>query len=113
MRPGTILHPLRAASRLSLMDIKNVEKNGRGAFLIRNEDGERVAEMTYVKSGDSAFIIDHTEVDPSLRGQGVADKLLDAAAAHARENKLKIHATCPFALKKLQNETEFADVFGG
>jgi predicted GNAT family acetyltransferase len=95
------------------MNIKNVEKNGRGAFLIRNEDGERVAEMTYVKSGDSAFIIDHTEADPSLRGQGVADKLLDAAAAHARENKLKIHATCPFALKKLQNETEFADVFGG
>lgn len=95
------------------MDIKNVEKNGRGAFLIRNEDGKRVAEMTYVKSDGSAFIIDHTEVDPSLRGQGIAEKLLDAAAAHARENKLKIHATCPFALRKLQNEPEFSDVFGG
>lgn len=95
------------------MDIKHVEKGGRGAFLIRNEEGERVAEMTYVTSGDSAFIIDHTEVDLSLRGQGIAEKLLDAAAKHAREKGVKIHATCPFALKKLQDEKQYADVFGG
>ena len=95
------------------MDIKHVEKNGRGAFLIRNEEGERIAEMTYVTSGDSGFIIDHTEVDPEHRGQGVAESLLDAAAKHAREKNLKIYATCPFALKKLQEEAEFKDVFGG
>ena len=95
------------------MEIKHVEKNDRGGFLVRNEDGKRVAEMTYVTAGDSAFIIDHTEVDPSLRGQGVAEKLLDAAVKHARDNKLKIHATCHFALKKLQEEEEFKDVFGG
>jgi predicted GNAT family acetyltransferase len=95
------------------MDIKHVEKNGRGAFLIRNEEGERVAEMTYVTSGDSAFIIDHTEVDPELRGQGVGEGLLDAAVKHAREKGLKIHATCPFALRKLREETEYGDVFGG
>ena len=95
------------------MDIKHIEKNGRGAFLIRSEDGKRVAELTYVTSGDSAFIIDHTEVDRELRGQGIADDLLDAAARHARENNLKIHATCPFALKKLREEAQFEDVFGG
>lgn len=95
------------------MEIKHVEKNGRGAFLIRNEENERVAEMTYVTSGDSAFIIDHTEVDRSLRGHGIAERLLAAATDHARKNNLKIHATCPFALKKLQEEKEFNDVFGG
>ena len=95
------------------MDIKHIEKNGRGAFLIRNEEGKRVAEMTYVTSGDSAFIIDHTEVDQELRGQGIAENLLDAAVKHAREKSLKIHATCPFALAKLREEPGFADVFGG
>ena len=95
------------------MDIKHVEKNGHGAFLIRNDDGERVAEMTYVTSGDSGFIIDHTEVDSDLRGQGVGTKLLQAAVKHARDKDLKIHATCPFALKKLQEEADFKDVFGG
>ena len=95
------------------MDIKHVETGGRGAFLIRNEEGGRVAEMTYFNSGDSAFTIDHTEVDPSLRGQGVAERLLDEAVRHARDNKLKIHATCRFALKKLQRGPEYADVFAG
>ena len=95
------------------MEIKHVEKTGRGAFLIRNEENDRVAEMTYVTSGDSAFIIDHTEVDPELRGKGIAEDLLEAAVKHAREKNLKIHATCPFALKKLREEPGFADVFGG
>lgn len=95
------------------MEIKHVEKGGRGGFLVRNEAGERIAEMTYVKSGEHAFIIDHTEVDPSLRGQGVGERLLDAAVEYARENNLKIRATCPFALRKLQEEARFADVFGG
>jgi uncharacterized protein len=39
----------------------------------------RLAEMTYVTAGESGFIIDHTEVDQSLRGQGVGEKLLDEA----------------------------------
>ena len=95
------------------MEIKHVENGGGGGFVVRDQDGKRVAELTYVTAGDSAFIIDHTEVDPDLRGQGVAEKLLDAAANYARENNLKIHATCPFALSKLQDEEEFKDVFGG
>ena len=95
------------------MQIDHVERDGRGAFLIRNEKGVRVAEMTYHASGDSEFNIDHTEVDPSLRGQGVGERLLDAAVRHARDNELKIRATCRFALLKLQREPEFGDVFKG
>lgn len=95
------------------MEIKHIEKGGRGAFLIRGEDRERLAEMTYVTSGESGFIIDHTEVDDSLRGQGIGDKLLAEAVKYARETGLKIYATCPFALKKLQGNDEYADVYGG
>ena len=95
------------------MEIKHIEKGGRGAFLIRGEDRERLAEMTYVTAGESGSIIDHTEVDESLRGQKVGDKLLAEAVAYAREKGLKIFATCPFALRKLQGNPEYADVFGG
>ncbi len=94
------------------MEIKHVEKGGRGGFLIR-EDGKRLAEMTYVNAGETGFIIDHTEVDESLRGQKVGDKLLAKAVNYAREKGLKIFATCPFALRKLSNNPEYADVFGG
>lgn len=95
------------------MEIKHIEKGGRGAFLIRGEDRERLAEMTYTTVGTTGFIIDHTEVDDSLRGQGIGDKLLADAVAYAREKSLKIFATCPFALRKLQGNAEYADVFGG
>lgn len=95
------------------MEIKRVEKGGRGGFVIRGEDGKRVAEMTYTTAGSNGFIIDHTEVDDSLRGQKVGDKLLAAAVEYARSNGLKIYATCPFALRKLQGSEEYADVFGG
>lgn len=94
------------------MDIKHIEKGGRGAFLIK-ADGKRVAEMTYVTAGETGFIIDHTEVDESLRGQKIGDELLAEAVSYAREKGLKIYATCPFALRKLQNNADYADVFGG
>jgi predicted GNAT family acetyltransferase len=95
------------------VEIKHIEKGGRGAFLIRGEDRERLAEMTYTTVGETGFIIDHTEVDGSLRGKGVGEDLLAEAVKYAREKRLKIYATCPFALRKLQGNAEYADVFGG
>jgi predicted GNAT family acetyltransferase len=94
------------------MDITHIERGGRGAFLIK-VDGKRVAEMTYVTAGETGFIIDHTEVDESLRGQKIGDKLLADAVKYARDKGLKIFATCPFALRKLQDSAEYADVFAG
>ncbi|HLA95498.1 MAG TPA: GNAT family N-acetyltransferase [Pyrinomonadaceae bacterium] len=94
------------------MEIKHVEKGGRGAFLIK-EDGKRLAEMTYVTAGETGFIIDHTDVDESLRGQKVGDKLLAEAVKYAREKSLKIYATCPFALHVFKKTQDYADVFAG
>ncbi|MBX3244336.1 MAG: N-acetyltransferase [Acidobacteria bacterium] len=93
-----------------MADIKHIEHGGRGAFIVKI-DGKRLAEMTYVTVGDTGFIIDHTEVDKSLEGQGVGKELLAAAVAHAREKGLKIYATCPFALRELTNTPEYHDVF--
>ena len=95
------------------MEIKHVENAGRGGFVIRGEDGKRVAEMTYTTAGETGIIIDHTEVDDSLRGQKVGDTLLSEAVKYAREKGLKVFATCPFALAKLKKTAEYADVFGG
>lgn len=92
------------------MDIKHIKLDSKGAFIIKGEH-ERLAEMTYVAAGDNAFIIDHTFVDDSLRGQKVGNRLVAAAVEYAREYNLKIFATCPFALKVLTNTPEYHDVF--
>ena len=91
------------------MDIKHLEMKDRGAFVIKR-DHERVAELTYTREGDT-INIDHTEVDESLRGQHVGQKLVDEAAEFARENRLKISATCPYASKILSRNSEYSDVY--
>jgi predicted GNAT family acetyltransferase len=91
------------------MDIKHIELSGRGAFVIKR-DHERIAELTYKRDGDT-INIDHTEVDESLRGQHVGQKLVDEAVKFARENNLKITATCPYASKVLSRSSEYSDVF--
>ena len=91
------------------MDIKHLEMKDRGAFVIKR-DHERIAELTYKRNGDT-IDIEHTEVDESLRGQHVGQKLVDAAVKFARENSLKITATCPYASKILSRNSEYSDVF--
>ncbi len=92
-----------------MMNIQRQEHGKKGAFFIE-EDGEWVAEMTYVKAGDDKFIIDHTEVDDELKGEGIGKDLVAEAVKFARENKMKIYATCPFAKAELEKNPDYADV---
>ena len=94
------------------MDIEHIKLGGSGAFIIKG-DGKRLAEMTYVNTGEGGFNINHTEVDESLRGQKVGDRLLAEAVRYARESNLKISASCSFALKKLQENADYSDIFEG
>ena len=50
-----------------------------GRIFATGEDGRLLAEVTFPER-EGAAEIDHTFVDPSLRGQGVAGQLLQAAA---------------------------------
>ena len=46
---------------------------GKGMFYVE-VDGAIVAEMVYTKPSEDKMIIEHTEVDPSLEGKGIAWK---------------------------------------
>ena len=48
--------------------------------------GRLVAEITFPCTQPGIYTIDHTFVDPSLRGQGMADKLVRAALEQIRKN---------------------------
>jgi predicted GNAT family acetyltransferase len=89
--------------------ISHEETGHRGAFYIE-QDGTRVAEMTYSRANPSLVIIDHTEVDKSLGGQGIARKLLDAAVAWARATNTKVMATCPYASAQFAKDPSIRDV---
>jgi len=86
------------------------EKGHRGAFFIARE-GQRLAELTFSATPDGKLVIlDHTDVSESLRGQGVARRLVEAAVLWARRTEVKLLPLCPFAKAVFDREPQFADV---
>lgn len=90
------------------MMILHKEDANEGAFYLE-ENGERLAEMVYTKEKDR-MIIQHTEVDESLRGKNIGFELVEHAVEYAREANLKIVPLCPFAKKIIERHKEFQDV---
>jgi uncharacterized protein len=91
------------------MQINHREIGSKGIFYIE-ENGEKLAEMTYSKAGESIIIIDHTEVSDTLKGKGVGKQLVQAAVDRAREHHIKIMPLCPFAKAIFDRTPEFNDV---
>ena len=67
-----------------------------------NEDGKLVAEITFPMTAPGIYTIDHTFVDPSLRGHGAADALVRAALEQIKKNGGQVEATCSYAVKWLE-----------
>lgn len=90
-------------------EIEHEEREHRGAFFI-DRGGDRVATLTYSRLSPTLAIIDHTEVDAALEGQGVGRSLLDAAVAWAREDGTRFKVTCPFAKAQFARDPSIRDV---
>ncbi len=76
-----------------------------------NDDNNRmIAVVTFPKEKDNVVNIDHTYVDSSLRGQGVAGKLMEETIAHLRHHNLKAKPTCSYAVKWFEEHPDCADV---
>ncbi len=67
-----------------------------------NEKGEVIAEITFEETKKGFFNITHTFVDESLRGQGVAGKLVQKAVDKIESQNGKITATCSYAKSWLE-----------
>lgn len=63
----------------------------------KNQDGKILAEITFPQVEHETFCIDHTFVDSSLKGKGVADKLMTLTIEEVKKRNGKITATCSYA----------------
>ncbi len=92
-----------------MSEIKHEYSEKGGAFVYYL--GElKMAEMVYVKVNDRKIIIDHTEVDPSLKGKGVGKELLWELVQWVRLNEIKVIPLCPFAHATFNRMKEWQDV---
>ena len=68
-----------------------------GRIFALGTNGELLAEVTFPTGPDGIADINHTFVDESLRGQGVANQLLQAAAQELRAQGRKTKTSCWYA----------------
>ena len=85
-------------------------KKASNGFYVGDNASKPLARITYVTKEPNIIIIDHTFVDPSLRGQGIALKLVDAMVDFARKNKKMVIPVCSYAVKVLNHDPKYADI---
>ncbi|WP_283675383.1 GNAT family N-acetyltransferase [Butyricicoccus sp. Marseille-Q5471] len=73
-------------------------------------DGHVIADITFPVVHAGVVNIDHTFVDPSLRGQGVADQLIRTALGVIRADGHRAVATCSYAVEWFQRHPEQTDI---
>ena len=68
---------------------------------LKDDDGKVIAEITFPETAEGEFTINRTFVDESLRGQGIASKLVKAAVDEIESRGGTVKATCSYAVKWL------------
>ena len=92
------------------MDILHKNDKTKGEFYIENNSGDVIAKSIYKLQVDNIMVIEHIEVDPSLRGQGIGAKLIEASVKYARMQYFKIIPLCSYAEAVLKKTPEYLDV---
>lgn len=87
------------------MDLK--KRNNR--IFLEDEYGKTIAEIEFEEIESGRFNIYHTFVDESLRGKGIASKLVQEAVNEIKSRKCTVQATCSYAKKWLEKNKDKED----
>lgn len=78
---------------------------------IENEEGKTVGEVDFFQDEQGNYDIVHTEVDDSLRGQGAAGRLVQAAADYIRSTGHQTKASCSYASRWFMRHKVYSDIY--
>ena len=82
---------------------------GHNKFYVNDAEGNQVAEIVFVPTGEHLSIIEHTDVDPSLKGQ-VGKLLVAKVVEKMRAENRKVIPLCPFAKHEFDKTREYDDI---
>jgi len=79
---------------------------GTNGIYCLDENKKTIAEITYEEIEDGIFNINHTFVDESMQGQGIASKLVQEAVNDIKSKNGTVQATCSYAKKWLEKNCQ-------
>ena len=71
---------------------------------------KKKGEVTFPPIDEDTVNINHTFVDSSLRGMGMAGKLMEAAARQIQKEGKKAVLSCSYAIKWFDSHEEYKDI---
>jgi predicted GNAT family acetyltransferase len=88
----------------------NEIKKGNNGFFIGDDETNPLATIEYLEKGNNVIVANHTYVDPSLRGQGIAKMLLETLVDFARKENKKIIPVCSYVKAEFERNKGYHDV---
>ncbi len=82
-------------------------KNNTHRHRFESETDGKLSIVEYQSVDDETLALTHTEVDPSLEGQGVGSKLVESVLQYIEQNNLKIVPLCPFITVYLKRHPDW------
>lgn len=83
-------------------------KDGRYVARIEGLEGE--AELKYRRQAPAIVDAWHTETPTSLRGQGIATRLVERLVADARREGFRVVPTCPFVRGLFDSHPDWSEL---
>lgn len=84
--------------------------HNQNQIAVYGADASLLAEVTFPSVDAHVVNVSHTFVDASLRGQGVAGKLMSELVKELRDTDRKATLTCSYALSWFQKHPQYNDV---
>ncbi len=81
-------------------------EKGENRFYKEDENGKLIAEITYKPIDENTVDADGTFVDESLRGQGIAEQLVERLVQEMEAAGKKIYPTCPYVVALFKRKPE-------
>jgi predicted GNAT family acetyltransferase len=81
-----------------------------GRVYITAPGGAVAAQVLFEDSGEGRVTVKSTYVDKSLRGRGVAGRLMEAAAQQIRAQNKKAVPACSYAARWFAAHPEYGDI---
>ncbi|MFD2570411.1 GNAT family N-acetyltransferase [Spirosoma soli] len=90
---------------MNLADTTITDNHHKHRFELKTDDKLSIVE--YQNVDDETLALTHTEVDPSLEGQGVGSHLVKGVLEYVERNNLKIVPLCPFVSVYLKRHPDW------
>lgn len=90
-------------------EVEREDGPARGRYVIRLPDGLE-AELTYGRRDGGIIVADHTFVPPSMRGHGLAEKLVARLIGDARAEGSRILPLCSYVAAQFRRHEDWADL---